>query len=241
MSHLVNWDIFAHQMGHFTVKGIRYDIHSNNNRDRLGDSCRVLHLQQRDSVGLEQQAQPPDSVSLHFQFGVSGYMGRTNCNIPSDIRRDFLVVTTSNFDGDEGQMIVKIKKLNELAVIPKYAKPGDAGLDLTALWVAYDNGFCEYGTGLVIEIPKGFVGLIFPRSSISKTGMSLCNAVGVIDSSYRGEIKLRFYDRNASNTYKIGDRIGQLIVLPYPQVVWEVVDELSETERGEGGFGSSGG
>lgn len=122
-------------------------------------------------------------------------------------------------------MRIKIKKLNELAVIPKYAKPGDAGLDLTAVHSETNLAYIEYGTGLVIEIPKGFVGLIFPRSSISKTGMSLCNAVGVIDSSYRGEIKLRFYDRNASNTYKIGDRIGQLIIIPYPQVVWEVVDE----------------
>ena len=142
-------------------------------------------------------------------------------------------------------MRIKIKKLNESAVIPKYATDGSAGLDLTATSCegAKYYGFYEYGTGLSFEIPDGYVGLVFPRSSISKTCHFLRNAVAVLDSDFRGEVKLRFSVEGdmGGDAYKIGDKIGQLIVIPYPQVVWEVVDELSETERGEGGFGSSDG
>jgi len=149
-------------------------------------------------------------------------------------------------------MIVKIKKLNEKAIIPFYAKDGDAGMDLTAISASTEDCYTEYGTGLSIEIPYGHVGLIFPRSSISKTANILSNSVGVIDSGYRGEIKLRFkvssdllhgaieQDKNPQELlYKPGDKIGQLIILPYPQIEFEEVDELSFTERGEGGFGST--
>lgn len=141
-------------------------------------------------------------------------------------------------------MHVNIKKLHKDAVIPKYAKDGDAGLDLTAISSKTDEyGNVVYGTGLAIEIPKGYVGLIFPRSSISKTVLSLCNSVGVIDSGYRGEIMLKY--RVASRqenrfVYSIGERIGQLIIMPYPKVELVEVDELSDTERGENGFGSTG-
>ena len=90
-------------------------------------------------------------------------------------------------------MEVKIKKLCETAVIPSYAKPGDAGMDLVATSRVFDKyGNVEYGTGLAMEIPEGYVGLIFARSSISKQDLSLANAVGVIDSGYRGEIKFKF-------------------------------------------------
>lgn len=141
-------------------------------------------------------------------------------------------------------MKVKIKKLVENAVIPSYSKPGDAGMDLTAISYKYDKStnFChEYGTGLSIEIPEGYVGLLFPRSSIYKYDLLLSNHVGVIDSGYRGEIKFKFKSRFIeSEIYKIGDRIGQIIILPYPQIEFEEVTELSETERGEGGYGSTG-
>ncbi len=142
-------------------------------------------------------------------------------------------------------MKIKIKKLQPDAVIPKYAKSGDAGLDLTAISEQSIDGngvfYTEYGTGLAVEIPQGYVGLIFPRSSIYKTGFILSNSVGVIDSGYRGEIKFKFYDSIQMNDkpYVIGDRIGQLIVIPYPQVEFEETQELSETERGSGGFGST--
>ena len=161
-------------------------------------------------------------------------------------------------------MEINIKKLTTNAVLPSYAKEGDAGLDLTATSKNYISrsgkisktdiaesieeyqdilDYIEYGTGLAIEIPKGFVGLVFPRSSISKTDLLLCNSVGVIDSGYRGEITLRFgwknltesQDPNNFNTpatqdileYNIGDRIGQLIILPIPQVTLKEVTTLS--------------
>ena len=154
-------------------------------------------------------------------------------------------------------MEVKFKKLDERAVVPKYASEGDAGLDLvfTSKEWNKDLGFVEFGTGLAVEIPKGYVGLIFPRSSISKTKYTLANSVGVIDSGYRGEVKFRFFlnsaglynlddePRNGFNKlteYGIGDKIGQLIIMPYPSIEPIEVDELSDTQRGYGGFGSTG-
>jgi dUTP pyrophosphatase len=140
-------------------------------------------------------------------------------------------------------MVVKIKKLDPKAVTPAYAKAGDAAVDLTAISIAKvdrdEFGYMEYGTGLAIEIPEGHVGLLFPRSSISNSGLILTNSVGVIDSGYRGEIKLRFKHIPDTSYYKPGDRIGQLIIMPYPQIEFQEVEELSSTERGEGGFGST--
>lgn len=141
-------------------------------------------------------------------------------------------------------MKVKIKKLIPEAVIPQYSKPGDAGLDLVATYIKVEDhntyGYFEYGTGLAIEIPEGYVGLIYPRSSISNTGMILSNSVGVIDSGYRGEIKFRFKYINGTNYYNVGDKVGQLLIMPYPLIELEEVDELTQTERSDGGFGSTG-
>lgn len=157
-------------------------------------------------------------------------------------------------------MEIKIKKLDPKAIIPKYAKQGDAAMDLVAISFRVeettivekdpDGGgelvnegvfkFFEYGTGLAIEIPEGYVGLIFPRSSISNFGLSLANSVGVIDSGYRGEIKLRFYDPVYSIPYEIGDKVGQIMIVPYPQIEFKEVEELSSTSRNTGGFGSTG-
>jgi dUTP pyrophosphatase len=176
-------------------------------------------------------------------------------------------------------MKVKIKKLHKDAEIPSYAMHGDAGLDLVAVSVTIDptGTYIEYGTGLAVEIPEGYVGLLFPRSSLSKTKLILANHVGVIDSGYRGEIKFRFkdldmalynmepelihelqnYRRNnelplltgpdethvwvrSETSYDIGDRIGQLIIIPYPTIEFEEVEELSTTERNVGGYGSTG-
>ena len=131
-------------------------------------------------------------------------------------------------------MIVKIKKLSELAVIPAYGKPGDAGLDLTCTSVELDaNGNYVYRTGLAIEIPKGFVGLLFPRSSNANKSLMLTNSVGVIDSGYRGEIMFKYkpnyqfflteVDKRHDKIYNVGDRVGQLIIMPYPEVVWKPV------------------
>jgi dUTP pyrophosphatase len=139
---------------------------------------------------------------------------------------------------------VKFKRLVEHAMTPSYSKEGDAGLDLTAIDTYYNHDFkfVEYGTGLAVEIPEGYVGLIYPRSSISKTPHLLCNSVGVVDSNYRGELKLRFRtdEHKQDMEYMVGDRIGQLIIVPYPKVELEEVSELSNSNRGTGGFGSSG-
>jgi dUTP pyrophosphatase len=142
-------------------------------------------------------------------------------------------------------MEVKIKKLNPNAVIPQYAKDGDAGMDLVATSIISETDTqITYGIGLALEIPYGFVGLIFPRSSVRKTRLMLSNCVGVIDSGYRGELQATFNKINqnsqSENDYKVGDRIAQIMIIPYPPIQFVEVDELSETERGEGGFGSTG-
>lgn len=176
-------------------------------------------------------------------------------------------------------MNVNIKKLNEHAVVPKYSKDGDAGLDLVATSITYNvvTGTLDYGTGIAVEIPKGYVGLIFPRSSIRNKSLILSNHVGVIDSGYRGEVVLSFspnidfwgtpypddedfveplakgeflvyksaeneYFDNSINldVYAIGDRIGQMIIIPYPSIEFVEVESLSGSDRGVGGFGSTG-
>tara|TARA_R110000824_G_scaffold23943_1_gene84788 strand:- start:32 stop:448 length:417 start_codon:yes stop_codon:yes gene_type:complete len=137
-------------------------------------------------------------------------------------------------------MYLQFKKLKEEALVPDYANQGDAGLDLTAISLKMEDGYWEYGTGLSIEIPKGFVGLLFPRSSISKKDQFLRNSVGVIDSGYRGEVKLRMSVPAIGESYGIGEKIGQLIILEIPMLKVIEVDELDESERGAGGFGSSG-
>jgi dUTP pyrophosphatase len=141
---------------------------------------------------------------------------------------------------------VKLKKLSPDATIPTYAKDGDAGMDMVATKIINENlGSITYGTDIAIEIPKDFVGLIFPRSSIRKTNLQLSNSVGVVDSGYRGEIQATFnkiqgIDNVERDTYKVGDRICQLMIIPHPPVNFIEVEELNNTERGEGGFGSTG-
>ena len=144
-------------------------------------------------------------------------------------------------------MKVKIKKLRADAVVPSYAKPGDAGMDLTATTKTFDDNYnVVYGTGLAIEIPQGYVGLIFPRSSNAKTDLYLTNHVGVVDSGYRGEIMFKFRKSDCTKNfqearlYDVGERVGQLIVIPYPTIEFEEVKELSNSDRGISGFGSTG-
>ena len=140
------------------------------------------------------------------------------------------------------QLIVKVKKLHENAVIPSYSKPGDAGMDLTITEIK-ENNFRQisYGFGVAMEIPFGYVGLVFPRSSVKNQDLLLSNCVGVIDSGYRGEIQSTFKKTDPSEKfYNVGERGAQIIILPYPQVFMVESDELSDTERGTGGFGSTG-
>jgi len=138
-------------------------------------------------------------------------------------------------------MKVKVKKLVPEAKIPKYAKEGDAGLDLTVTSVEDLEllDYTKYGFGLAFEIPVGYVGLLFPRSSCYKKDQVMSNAVGVIDSSYRGEVSAVMIGMS-DEKYEVGERAAQLIIMPYPQIELEEAEELSETERGQGGFGSTG-
>lgn len=138
---------------------------------------------------------------------------------------------------------VRIKKLDPNAVIPSYSKDGDAGMDLTITSQISNTTFdVTYGFGVAMEIPKGYVGLVFPRSSVRKYDLLLTNCVGVIDSGYRGEIQATFKKTNGLDSikYNVGDRGAQIIIVPYPQIKFIETDDLSETERGQGGFGSSG-
>lgn len=144
-------------------------------------------------------------------------------------------------------MQVKFKKITPTATIPTKANPLDAGFDLvaTSAVVSHDHTFFEYGAGLAIEIPAGHVGLIYPRSSVSRVQQVLCNSVAVIDAGYTGEIKLRYRMTWRGGwfepqIYKVGDKIGQLVIMPIPNVEFVEVEELSESQRGANGFGSSG-
>ena len=148
-------------------------------------------------------------------------------------------------------MILKFKKLHENAVIPKYAKPGDVGLDLTAVSYKYireaECPYYEYKFGLAVEIPEGYVGLITPRSSASNKDLILANTIGIIDQGFRGELTARLKELPFNDSYKdsptiynIGDRVCQLVIVPCPQFTPVEVGKLSETERGDSGFGSSG-
>lgn len=179
---------------------------------------------------LEKEMSSDESEDIEFIGELDGLLKK--------LTRD----VEDNFKSAGYTTSVKIKKLNPNATIPSYAKDGDAGLDLTATEIISDTtNQITYGTGIAIEIPNGYVGLVFPRSSIKKYELQLSNSVGVIDSGYRGEIQATFNKiHNKITDYKIGDRIAQLLILPYPKISFIEVDSLSESERGEGGFGSTG-
>ena len=144
-----------------------------------------------------------------------------------------------------GDNHLRFKKLLADATLPTKAYDTDSGMDLYAAYIKKENpGELWFGTGIAVEIPVGFSGLIFPRSSISKVPLSLANAVGVIDPGYRGEIQVRFNRIDSTHKqeadYKIGDRVAQLIIVQVPcfKPVW--AEELDNSERGADGFGSSG-
>jgi dUTP pyrophosphatase len=144
-------------------------------------------------------------------------------------------------------MELKFKKLTEQATTPVRAHATDAGIDLTVLSIEPVQNECgqlmlRYHTGLAVEIPEGYVGLLFPRSSIYKKSLAMTNSVGVIDSGYRGEIMVVMHTTTdvVPAIYKPGDRFCQLVIVPNPVFDVNVVEELNESDRGEGGFGSTG-
>jgi dUTP pyrophosphatase len=143
-------------------------------------------------------------------------------------------------------MTIKFKKLNEKAVMPVRAHKNDAGFDLTSTRVTTEVSECGqltlvYHTDIAVEIPEGYFGMLVCRSSISKKSLALCNAVGTIDAGYRGEIMAKFKVTTdvIPALYKEGERFAQLLILPVPDVEFVEADELSETERNDGGFGST--
>lgn len=146
-------------------------------------------------------------------------------------------------------MKVKIKKLRPEAVMPTRAHITDAGFDLTAVSYEQDKYGCHvYGFGLAMEIPLGYVGLIFPRSSVAKYNVALTNCVGVVDSGYRGEVMAKFKDAQPElettilthPRYKIGDRVAQIVFIQLPPTVLCEVKALADSDRGDGGYGSTG-
>ena len=140
-------------------------------------------------------------------------------------------------------MIVRFKKVHPDAVVPTKAHPTDAGFDLTCTSVDEDlvKNIVTYGTGIAVEIPQGYVGLVFPRSSVYKVQLQLSNSVGVIDSGYRGEITFKFRIVHPHiRRYGVGERIGQLVIIPYPEIEFEEADSLEDSDRGTGGYGSTG-
>jgi dUTP pyrophosphatase len=161
-------------------------------------------------------------------------------------------------------MEIRFKKLVPEAKTPFRTHDVDAGFDLFAVSINETPDFIEYHTGIAVEIPEGYVGLIFPRSSVTKYELMLKNSVGVIDASYRGELVCRFHEtrehldyvqsaksdegtvrllhqpRLKRNVFEVGDRVAQIVFMEIPKITLVEAQELSDTERGEGGFGSTG-
>lgn len=196
---------------------------------------------------IEQQLNSDDDDVQDFDFlkDVDKVLGSLNSDLAQQINQQSTtstVLNTNNSIVTEGVM-VKVKKLHKNAVIPSYSKVGDAGMDLTITREIENTSFSvSYGFGIAMEIPNGYVGLVFPRSSVRNQELILSNCVGVIDSGYRGELQATFKKTNGLDSlkYKVGERGAQIIILPYPQVFMTEVPELSNSERGEGGFGSTG-
>lgn len=141
---------------------------------------------------------------------------------------------------------IKVKKLNEKAVLPTYGSEYAAGADLyacldEAVMINPGETYMVH-TGLAMEIPAGYAGLIYPRSGLaSKRGLAPANKVGVVDPDYRGEFMVALHNHSlTAQTIEPGERIAQLVITPFITANFELTDELSETVRGEGGFGSTG-
>ena len=137
---------------------------------------------------------------------------------------------------------INIKKLTSSAIIPTYSKNGDAGMDLTITEIKSEtDDDITYSFGIALEIPKDYVGLVFPRSSLKNYDLSLSNSIGVIDSGYRGEIMAVFKKTKINGKYyNIGERCAQIIIIPIPSINFIEVNELNDTERGNKGYGSTG-
>ena len=183
-----------------------------------------------------------DEIDLNFVTELNGLLNKLQEDlVTSPVTEQNIINTQPTMTG--GGVLVKVKKLDPNAVIPSYSKVGDAGMDLTITKEIENTSFSvSYGFGIAMEIPKGYVGLVFPRSSVRNQDLILSNCVGVIDSGYRGELQATFKKTQGLDSikYKVGERGAQIIILPYPTIYMTEVPELSNTERGSGGFGSTG-
>lgn len=143
-------------------------------------------------------------------------------------------------------MTINLKKINEKAIVPTQGHKADAGYDLYACLevdgIIYPGETLKVPTGIALEIPEGYFGGVFARSGLAtKQGLRPANCVGVIDAPYRGEVIVALHnDSKTPQKISHGDRIAQIVFLPILNVEFNVVDELAETNRGDGGFGSTG-
>lgn len=154
-------------------------------------------------------------------------------NIPSEIA-EFNKANIGN------NVSVSYKRTSPESFKPTKSHEHDAGYDLRATSLKYDNNMLEYGTGIHINIPVGYVGILTPRSSVSERNMLLANSVGIIDAGYQGEIKVRYKLLKDAKIYDIGDRVAQIVIIELPQVELIEVDDFTRSARGNGGFGSTG-
>jgi len=193
---------------------------------------------------IEETLNSEENVDVNFMNEIDNVLSSLYKEMPTESTQPMgqsIINTQPAMTG--GGTLVKVKKLDPNAVIPSYSKIGDAGMDLTITREIENTSFSvSYGFGIAMEIPKGFVGLVFPRSSVRNQDLILSNCVGVIDSGYRGELQATFKKTNGLDSikYKVGERGAQIIILPYPTIYMTEVPELSDTNRGTGGFGSTG-
>jgi dUTP pyrophosphatase len=190
---------------------------------------------------IEETLGSEENIDSNFISEIDNVLSSLYKEIPTEQPQKNIINTQPTMMS--GGTLVKVKKLDPNAVIPSYSKVGDAGMDLTITREIENTSFSvSYGFGIAMEIPKGFVGLVFPRSSVRNQDLILSNCVGVIDSGYRGELQATFKKTNGLDSvkYKVGERGAQIIILPYPTIYMTEVPELSDTERGLGGFGSTG-
>lgn len=138
---------------------------------------------------------------------------------------------------------VKFKKLDDKAILPAAMTDGAAAFDVVATSEHVEGRYVEYGLGFAMEIPTGYFADVRPRSSIRDKDLILINSPGTIDADYRGEVKVSFKPlmMRGSRKYEVGDRVAQILILKRTDAVFEEAMELSVTNRGDGGFGSTGG